>query len=155
MTSSNMLIFDPDNVAGHLAYYQAPDYDKSWIASSTIIARYRLGESLLDARNRISGNGNIYAQIQISLVIKNGGIISNPNDPFVLVSELCNNLFAQEPDIDRINYLMNSFLLQGLATGYWFTAWANYISTGSNTVVEPRLKELVKNLLRAPESQMF
>jgi uncharacterized protein (DUF1800 family) len=155
MSSSNMLIFDPDNVAGHLAYYQAPDYDKSWIASSTIIARYRLGESLLDARNRISGNGNIYAQIQISLVIKNGGIISNPNDPFVLVSELCNNLFAQEPDIDRINYFMNSFLLQGLATGYWFTAWANYISTGSNTVVEPRLKELVKNLLRAPESQMF
>ncbi len=155
MSSSNMQLFDPDNVAGHLAYYQAPDYDKTWIASSTIISRYRLGESLLDARNRISGNSNIYAQIQISAVIKNGGIISNANDPYVLVSELCNNLFAQEPSADRINYFMNAFLLQGLATGYWFTAWANYLSTGNNSVVEPRLKELVKNLLRAPESQMF
>jgi uncharacterized protein (DUF1800 family) len=155
MTSSNMLLFDPDNVAGHLAYYQAPDYDKSWIASSTIIARYRLGESLLDARNRILGNSNIYAQIQISLVIRNGGIVSNANDPYILVSELCNNLFAQEPDSNRINYFMNSFLLQGLATGYWYTAWSNYVTSGNNSVVEPRLRELVKNLLRAPESQMF
>jgi uncharacterized protein (DUF1800 family) len=155
MASSNMLVFDPENVAGHLAYYQAPEYDKSWIASSTIIARYRLGESLLDARNRISGNTNIYAQIQISLVIKNSGIVSNPNDPFILVSELCKNLFAQEPDTDRVNYFMNSYLLQGLATGYWYTAWANYLSTNNNSVVEPRLKELVKNLLRSPESQIF
>ncbi len=155
MASSNMLLFDPDNVAGHLAYYQAPDFDKNWIASSTIIARYRMGESLLDARNRISGNSNIYAQIQISLVIKDTGIVSNAYDPLILVTELCNNLFAQVPDLVRINYFMNSFLLQGLATGYWFTAWTNFISSGNNSVVEPRLKELVKNLLRAPESQMF
>jgi uncharacterized protein (DUF1800 family) len=155
MTSANMQLFDPDNVAGHLAYYQAPDFDKNWIASSTIIARYRLGESLLDARNRILGNSNIYAQVQISLVIKNGGLISNAYDPVILVTELCNSLFAQQPDSVRVNYFMNSFLLQGLATGYWFTAWTNYISSNNNSVVEPRLKELVKNLLRAPESQMF
>lgn len=155
MGSANMQLFDPDNVAGHLAYYQAPDYDKSWIASSTIIARYRLGESLLDARNRISGNANIYAQIQISSVIRNGGLISNASDALVLVTELCKNLFAQTPDMDRINYFMNSFLLQGLDMGYWNTAWNAYMSSGNNSVVEPRLKELVKNLLRAPESQVF
>lgn len=155
LAGANMLPFDPDNVAGHLAYYQAPEFDKSWIASSTIIARYRLGESLLDGYNRITGNSNIYAKINISTVIRDGGLISNANDPYILVSELCNNLFAQEPDSNRVNYFMNSFLLQGLATSYWNTAWFNYISSGNNSVVEPRLKELVKNLLRAPESQIF
>lgn len=157
LAGSNMILFDPDNVAGHPAYYQAPEFDKSWIASSTIIARYRMGESLLEAKNKITGSGNtnIYAQIQISSVIRDGGIISDAYDPVILVTELCNDLFGQEPDTARINHFMNSFLLQGLPQSSWTTAWSNYLTSGSNTVVEPRLKELLKNLLRAPESQMF
>ena len=155
LTGSNMILFDPENVAGHPAYYQAPDFDKNWISASTLIARYRLGESLLDGYNRISGNATIITKINISDVIRNSNIVSVANDPFILTSELCNALFAQEPDQDRINYFMNSYLLQGLASNYWTTAWDDYIATNSNTVVEFRLKLLVKNILRAPESQMF
>jgi hypothetical protein len=150
-----MILFDPENVAGHPAYYQAPDFDKNWISASTLIARYRLGESLLDGYNRISGNAATNTKINISDVIRNSNIVSVANDPFVLTSELCNALFAQEPDVDRINYFMNSYLLQGLTNNYWTTAWDDYIATNSNTVVEFRLKLLVKNILRAPESQMF
>jgi uncharacterized protein (DUF1800 family) len=152
---SNMILFEPENVAGHAAYYQAPNFDKTWISSSTLIARYRLGESLLDGVNRISGNSNIAAKINISDVLKNTGIVSNPSNPFILTSELCNALFAQEADNDRINYFMNSFLLQGLTNYYWTEAWNNFISTNNSTVVESRLKLLVTKILRAPESQMF
>ncbi len=155
LTGSNMILFDPENVAGHPAYYQAPDFDKNWISASTLIARYRLGESLLDGYNRISGNATIITKINISDVIRNSNIVSVANDPYILTSELCNALFAQEPDQDRINYFMNSYLLQGLANNYWTTAWDDFIATNSNTVVEFRLKLLVKNILRAPESQMF
>ena len=155
LTGANMILFDPENVAGHPAYYQAPDFDKNWISASTLIARYRLGESLLDGYNRISGNATIITKINISDVIRNSNIVSVANDPFILTSELCNALFAQEPDQDRINYFMNSYLLQGLANNYWTTAWDDFIATNSNTVVEFRLKLLVKNILRAPESQMF
>ena len=155
LTGANMILHDPENVAGHPAYYQAPDFDKNWISASTLIARYRLGESLLDGYNRISGNAATNTKINISDVIKNSNIVSVANDPFVLTSELCNALFAQEPDQDRINYFMNSYLLQGLANNYWTTAWDDFIATNSNTVVEFRLKLLVKNILRAPESQMF
>ena len=152
---SNMPLFGPDSVAGHLAYYQDPSYDKNWISSSTLIARYRLGESLLDGFNRISGNNNIAGKIYISDVIKNGGLISNASDPFVLTTELCNALFGQEPDVDRINYLMNSFLLQGLADYYWTGAWETFITSNNNAVVEPRLKLLLTKILSAPESQVF
>lgn len=152
---SNMILFEPDNVAGHPPYYQAPHFDKIWISSSTLIARYRLGESLLDGVNRISGNTNIITKIYISEVIKNGDIVSSPSDPLVLTSELCNALFTQETDTDRIYYFMNSFLLQGLTNNYWTEAWNSFISTNNNSVVESRLKLLVTKIVRAPESQMF
>ena len=155
LTGSNMILFDPDNVAGHSAYHQSPDFDKSWISSSTLIARYRLGESLLDGVNRIQGNANIKAKINISEVIKSGNLISNASDAFTLTSELCNALFAQVPDTDRVNYFMNSFLLQGLAPFYWTDAWSLYLSNNDNSVVEPRLKLLVTNISNAPEAQIF
>ena len=150
-----MPLFGPDNVAGHLAYYQDPTYDKNWISSSTLIARYRLGESLLDGINRISGNNNISGKINISDVIKNGGLISYAPNAFTLTSELCNALFAQQPDTDRVNYFMNSFLLQGLAEFYWTDAWGTFLVSNNNSVVEPRLKLLLTKILSAPESQIF
>jgi uncharacterized protein (DUF1800 family) len=155
LISSNMILFDPDNVAGHPAYCQAPDFDKNWISSSTLIAKYRLGESLLDGFNRIKGNANIQAKINISDVIKNKGLISDASDPFVLTSELCNALFAQNPDSDRVKYFMNSFLLQGLANFYWTNAWNSYLTNFNNSVVEPRLKLLVSKISSAPEAQIF
>jgi uncharacterized protein (DUF1800 family) len=155
LSGSNMILFDPDNVAGHPAYYQSPSYDKNWISSSTLIAKYRLGESLLDGVNRISGNANIKAKINISDVIKNGNLISVASDAYTLTAELCNALFAQVPDADRINYFMNTYLLQGFAPYYWTGVWATYISSGNSSVVEPRLKLMVTKILSAPEAQLF
>ncbi len=155
LAGSNMILFDPDNVAGHPAYHQAPDYDKNWIASSTLIARYRAGESMLDGFNRIAGNNSIAAKINISSVIKNDGLISNASDAYILTSELCQALFAQAPDASRINYFMNSFLLQGREAYYWADAWQSYLSTNNNSVVESRLKLMVTKILSAPESQIF
>lgn len=155
LLGSNMILFDPESVAGHPAYYQSPSFDKNWIASSTLIAKYRLGESLLDGKNRISGNAAIITQIYISDVIKNGNLISDASDPYILTSELCNALFAQAPNTERVNHFMNTYLLQGFATYYWTSVWATYLSTNTNTVVEPRLRLMLTNILRAPESQLF
>ncbi len=88
-------------------------------------------------------------------MIQNGGLVSDASDPLVLTAELCNALFAQEPDADRVNYFMNSFLLQGSVNYYWTDAWNTYLSSADNSVVEPRLKLLVAKLLSAPESQIF
>jgi uncharacterized protein (DUF1800 family) len=155
LTGANMILFDPENVAGHPAYYQSPSFDKNWISSSTLIAKYRLGESLLDGKNRISGNASILGKINITDVIRYGNLISDASDPYILTSELCNALFAQEPDSDRVNYFMNSFLLQGLASFYWSGAWNTFLSTNNNSVVDPRLKLLLTKILSAPESQLF
>jgi hypothetical protein len=75
LTGSNMMLFNPENVAGHPAYYQAPGFDKNWISATNLISRYRLGESLLDGINRISGNATIITKINISNVVRYGNII--------------------------------------------------------------------------------
>jgi uncharacterized protein (DUF1800 family) len=155
LSSANMVLFDPDNVAGHPAYYQSPEYDKAWISSATLIARYRMGESLLDGKNRITNNSNIVGIIKIAEVVRNSGIVTVPDDPNILCQELCEAMFAQVPDIDRVNYFKNTFLLQGLDDSYWNAAWATYTISGDASVVEPRLKLLVKKLLSCPEVQIF
>jgi hypothetical protein len=97
----------------------------------------------------------IKTKINISDVIKKEGLISDASDAYTLTSELCNALFAQNPDSDRVNYFMNSFLLQGLATYYWTDAWNDFIATQNYSVVESRLKLLVTKLSSAPEAQIF
>jgi hypothetical protein len=155
LSLADMAIFSPENVAGHLAYYKAPDFDKNWISAATLIARYRLGESLIEGKNLISGSNTIYAKIDIVTVIKNKGLITDPSDSFKLTSELCKALFGQEPDTDRVNYFMNAFLLQEFPTYYWKSSWNDFINTGNIKIIEPRLKALLTAMLRAPETQLF
>jgi hypothetical protein len=88
-------------------------------------------------------------------VIKNSAIVSNPSDANAVTAELCNALFAQETNSERITYFTNSFLLQDQSSYYWTDAWNSFIRTDDNSVIESRLKLLIINILRAPESQMF
>ncbi|MEC8134068.1 MAG: DUF1800 family protein, partial [Bacteroidota bacterium] len=53
--STGMNVFSPDSVAGYPADYQAPDYDRSWFSSNSIVARYKTIESLIAGKNRILG----------------------------------------------------------------------------------------------------
>ena len=155
LKEANMLLFDPDNVAGHPAYYQTPDYDKSWISAATLVARYRLSESLLDGLNRIGGNEDIAAKINILDVVADAAIFPIPDDPYILTAELCNTLFAQATDDERINFFMNTFLLQGQPVGDWTALWSFYIEANFTSVADLRLRSLVTNILKAPECQMF
>lgn len=155
LKGANMILFDPENVAGHPAYYQEPDFDKNWISASSLIARYKLGESLIEGENRIEGNNDIVSKINMSEVLRYSNIISVVDDPYILTSELCNTLFAQETNEERINYFMNTFLLQGQPVGDWTSLWGFYIEANFNSVVNLRLNSLLTNILKAPEAQMF
>lgn len=155
LKGANMILFDPENVAGHPAYYQGPDFDKNWISASSLIARFKLGESLIEGENRIEGNDDIATKINMSEVLRNSNMISVVDDPYILTSELCNTLFAQETDEERIKYFMNTFLLQGQPVGDWTSLWSFYIAANFNSVVNLRLNALLTNILKAPEAQMF
>jgi len=152
LIKADMNLFNPESVAGHPAYYQAPTYDKNWISSVTLLARYRLGESLLDGKNRIKGGGSTAVKINILEGIKSGTLISNALDPYTITTEFCSVFFGQVPDANLINFFMNTYLLQGHTSDFWTQAWNSYLTTNKSTVVEPRLKLLLSKILSAPES---
>jgi uncharacterized protein (DUF1800 family) len=155
LSQANMKVFMPPNVAGHDAYQQEPAYDKSWISSSTLIARYRIGESLLLGKNLLrTGSPNLGVALDIVNTLKTKGIVSQVSDPVIFIKELGGVLFGQQPDTDRINYF-KKFLVGDSDDHYWNYEWSLFLSTNNKTVVEPRLKALVKALLSAPEFQLF
>ena len=68
---AGMNLFAPDTVAGYPAVYQAPDFDRQWFSSATILARYRMIECLITGRNALGQNGQFGSSVDTVSVIQN------------------------------------------------------------------------------------
>ncbi|MEY4877010.1 MAG: hypothetical protein RL708_2159 [Bacteroidota bacterium] len=153
---SDMLLFDPPNVAGHPAHYQVPDFDKIWISSATLLPRFEVIDSILNGINLLSDEGNfIYPSFELAPLFSTQPICSDPTNPFILTHELCILFFGQEPKIERENFFMNTFLLEEQPPGDWTGLWSFYLQANFSTVVNLRLTKLIVAILKAPESQLF
>ena len=152
---SDMIPFDPPNVAGHPAHYQIPDFDKIWISSSTLYSRFEVINSILNGINLLTDGTTIYQSFDLAQLFVTKPICSNVSDPYILTHELCAMFFGQPPQIERENYFMNTFLLEGQPPGDWIGLWTFYIQANFSTVVNLRLTKLITAILKAPESQLF
>jgi hypothetical protein len=150
--SSGMNFFNPETVAGFPAHYQEPDFDRHWFTSSTIIARYKLIESLITGKNKIFPNANIFTQIDtVAFVSEN---IENPSSINDLVTELANYLFPELIDQDRIQYFAE-IVLEDYEDYYWTGAWNMYVNEGDDVIVRTRLNALITAMVNAPEFQLM
>lgn len=150
--SSGMSFFNPDTVAGFPAHYQEPDFDRHWFTSSTIIARYKLIESLITGKDKIFPNANIMTQFDtVSFVSEH---IQNPGDINDLVIELTNYLFPEFVEEERIEYFKD-VALEDYEDYYWTEAWSNYVLEGDDIVVRTRLNSLITSMINAPEFQLM
>ncbi len=154
LNNSGMLLFEPINVAGHTAYYQAPDFDKNWISSSTLFSRMMVGESIIAGSNRLNNNEFVYPEPDLAALFSTNFLVSDVTDAFVLSEELCSAFFGQKPSEERYLYFMNSFLLQGQPPGDWSSIWGFYLEANFSSVVNIRLKMLITNILKSPEAQV-
>ncbi len=145
-------LFYPDNVAGYPAYYQEPDFNRSWFNSATIITRYKLGQMLLTGK-RING-GQLGTKLNIATWVKNSGTITDPSDPYVLVSDLIDYLMPEKPDDKRFNYFYNTVFLDNLPPYDWTLEWNNYLTSGNATEVTIPLERLIQELMYSPEFQV-
>ena len=150
--SSGMDFFNPETVAGFPAHYQEPDFDRHWFTSSTIIARYKLIESLITGKNKIFPNANIFTQIDtVAFVAEN---IDNPSNINDLVTELANYLFPEFIDQDRVQYFVD-VVLEDYEDYYWTGAWNMYINDGDDVIVRTRLNSLITSMVNASEFQLM
>tara|TARA_B100000963_G_scaffold53528_1_gene41629 strand:+ start:4075 stop:5706 length:1632 start_codon:yes stop_codon:yes gene_type:complete len=151
-SSAGMNFFNPDTVAGFPAHYQEPDFDRHWFTSSTIIARYKLIESLITGRNKIFPNANIFTQIDaVTFVNEN---IQNPSNINDLVIELASFLFPESISEDRIQYFVD-VVLEDYEDYYWTGAWNLYINEEDDVIVRTRLNSLITAMINSAEFQLM
>ncbi len=151
LNGAGMDLYNPDSVAGYPANYQEPDYDRHWFSSNTLIARYKMIESLIYTTNTISG-GKIYAELDTVLFVKN--TIENPADSNSLVTEISELLYPESIDALRKDYFIN-ILIDGFNASYWTNAWNEYLSSGDTTTVKSRLDALIIAMVNAAEFQLM
>ena len=150
--SSGMNFFNPETVAGFPAHYQEPDFDRHWFTSSTIIARYKLIESLVTGKNKIFPNANIFTQIDIVAFVTEN--IQNPSNINDLVTELANYLFPEFINQDRVQYFAD-IVLEDYEDYYWTGAWNMYINDGDDVIVRTRLNALITSMVNSAEFQLM
>lgn len=154
---ANLPLFYANDVAGYSAYHQEPDFSHQWFSSSTIIARYKLGEMLLTGKFSYGANPNQLIGIKLDIVAwtKNGGVISDPSDAYVLVKDLLQYMMAETVDPDRFDYFYTKIFLDGLPAADWTYEWQSYLNTGNPAEVKIPLERLVKAIMYSQEYQTF
>lgn len=150
--SSGMNFFNPDTVAGFPAHYQEPDYDRHWFTSSTIIARYKLIESLIAGKNKIFPNANIMTQLDTVAFVASH--IQSPDDINALITELTDYLYPESVQVERLEYFKD-VALEGYEDYYWTEAWNTYIDNGDVVIVRTRLNTLFTAIINASEFQLM
>jgi hypothetical protein len=152
LKNADMYLFSTSTVAGFPAFYLAPKWDRHWFDTSSITQRYYIGRCLLENKRLPYSSAGIGVQLDIVTWVRNN--ISNPANGNAIVDELINYLLPEIPDTARRTYFLNQTLLGTLSLINWQNEWNNYISTGSTTVVKPRLELLFKAILFAQEYQL-
>jgi len=149
---AGMILFGPSTVAGYPAVFQAPDYDRQWFSSSTILARYKMIECLINGRNALGGNGQFGAAVDTVLIIENN--ISSPGNIYNLVNDIAEILYPFGIQQERIEYFAE-LILDGYPGYYWEDTWNNYLENGDDTIVRNKLNILITAMFNAAENQLM
>ena len=152
LSAAGMALWAPDSVAGYPAHYQSPDFDRHWFSSNTVLARYKLIESLLTGRNKIRYNSRINVELNIVEFVQNN--INEPSYATDLITELADLLYPEPISDERKAYFAQN-LLEGFPDYYWTNAWLGYTGSGDDTVVKSRLNALIIQMINATEFQIM
>lgn len=144
-----MEVGDPPGVAGWPAYYQAPLYDKSWIAVTTIVARARLSDKLVYDGLLLDNDSTIPVDF-----VRFVDTMEHPEDPNALINEATNLLLGHVIS-DQLKTDLKSILLSGQGTdSYWTDAWLTYKGDPNDenrSVIENRLNPAFQSIFQLAE----
>jgi Protein of unknown function (DUF1800) len=142
-------IFNPPNVAGWPAYYQAPEYHELWINSSTMPLRQELCDGLIYAGVTKNGQTVIFDPLAYT------SSMPTPDDPVALTSDVLSYLLSV-PVSSTVQSYLKAILLSGQSNNsYWTNAWNAYVANPTDvnlkTTVLNRLKPFYQYILDLAE----
>lgn len=154
MSGMGMELADPPSVAGWPAYYQAPQFDKSWITTDTITSRALRVDSMLFWGFYVTEELQIKADL-IAFISQ----FDNPELPGPMLEQASQLLLGLTLSPDAINNIKSVLLTGQTADVYWTAAWNDYINEPTNDefklIVETRLKIAFQSMLQLGEFQLM
>ena len=117
-----MEYYNPPQVAGWKAYYQEPQYYRTWINATTLPIRMLVTDTM--ALNGFPA-GDFRVRIDPLAFVET---IDNPNDPNALIEEFVQILFPQ-PITDDQKAALKEVLIPGLPDFEWTVEYNLYLAT--------------------------
>ena len=152
MERQQMLLRQPPSVAGWKAYYQAPQYNRSWINASTLGTR-------TDFANSVVGNGFTHQMRNHRLdLLRYIEDFDNPTDPNALVAEFAERLISEPLDPVQLASL-KELLIPGLPDFEWTVEYGDHLAHPDDedlaNAVRAKLQAMVRALVTSPEFHLF
>lgn len=144
-----MVYFSPPDVAGWKAYYQDPSFYRTWINSSTLIARSKFTYQLVLGVND-RGRPSPYRIDVLEFVAG----LDDPMDVNLMIDEFVKILYPREITQEQKDYL-KGVLLPGLPDYEWPLEYGQYLANPDDPdlrdAIETKLRSLVNVMLSLPE----
>jgi hypothetical protein len=148
LSAMQMEVYNPPEVAGWAAYYQEPQYYRTWINSVTLPFRMQVTD-LMTTFGYTAGGFQV--RIDVFAFVAS---LDDPLDPNSVITEMASILMPQPLTQAQVDYLKN-VLIPGLPDFEWTIEYQEYLSDPSNPVVaasvEFKLRSLLKAMLNMPE----
>lgn len=150
-------VFQHPNVAGWKAYYQAPQFDKSWINNLLLPKRHEFCRLMVVGGN-FSYNNVRYTISETIPVLDIAEDIADAVNPNSLIEEIAKRIFAYPISSSQVDSL-KEVLIPGLPDFEWTVEYGKYLNDKNDTAlkesVENKLKALFSTMIRMSEFQVM
>ncbi len=153
----DMQIFNHPDVAGWKAYYQEPQYYRTWINTFYLPNRNQTSTSLVGG-GPVPFNGGIAQVPQLINVINYIANIENADLPDDLIYGIANNLYAY-PISEAQKDFFKEIIIPGLPDFEWTVEYSEFLSDPLNAekraAINNKLVALFTAMLEMPEFQLM
>jgi hypothetical protein len=151
MNDQGFDLYEPLDVAGYDAYFQAPTYNRNWISPNYLARRFQYAKYILEGKAK---NGDDWTlKLDSVAYVKNPKNISDPSDAHTIVQELVDYLLPEPITKERFDFFL-SFLLDKQPDFEWTFEWNEYQNTNDDMVVRKLLNATLNAILQSAEYQL-
>ncbi len=135
---------NPPNVAGWVAYYQAPQFHELWINAVTLPRRNQTTDLFLNRGYTNTGFTLVADPVALVLALP----AATAQDPNLVIAEFMRLLVPLDLTATQLAFLKNA-LIPGLPDFEWTTEWAQFLAAPTNAAKRMAVQTKLQAMLRA------
>ena len=135
---------DPPNVAGWVAYYQAPQFHELWINAVTLPRRNQTTDLFI--ATGITKSGFLFKADPVSWVLALPA--ATAQDPNLVIAAFTRLMVPIDLTANQLAFLKNA-LIPGLPDFEWTSEWSQFLATPTNAAKRNAVQGKLQTMLRA------